>query len=99
MYCVFLNVESYLKLFLYLSRVLDLIMPTFFLLLLNHPVIAKTFEVPIVNNQLIRYFEENVLLTEDQFGFRPKRGTIGAKSLVLRRTVYLVWILKKLGYW
>lgn len=40
-------------------------MPTVFLFLLNNPVIAKTFEVPIVKNQLIRYFEENVLLTED----------------------------------
>lgn len=71
-----------------------MIKPIVFLFLLNHPVIAKTFQVPIFKNQLIRYFEENVLLTEDQFGFRPKRGTIGAISLVLRRTVYVVWILK-----
>lgn len=71
-----------------------MIMPTVFLFLLNNPVIAKMFEVPIVKNQLIRYFEENVLLTEDQFGCRPKRGTIGAISLVLGRTVYVVWILK-----
>lgn len=41
------------------------------------PIIAKTFEV-LLNNKLISYFESNELFSKDQFGFRPKRGTIDA---------------------
>jgi hypothetical protein len=41
------------------------------------PVIAKVFEV-LLNNKIIKYFEDNLMFSRDQFGFRPKRGTCDA---------------------
>lgn len=35
---------------------------------------AKIFE-KIIKNKLVSYLESNKLLFENQYGFRPKRGT------------------------
>lgn len=38
------------------------------------PVISKVFEI-LLKKQICEYFEENALLTENQFGFRKNRST------------------------
>ena len=47
------------------------------------PVISKTFEI-ILNRQIVKYFEDNMLFSESQFGFRCGSNTTCALSAFIK---------------
>ena len=56
--------------------------------------LSKIFD-KVIQKRLIRYLEKFSLLTENQFGFRKKKNTVQAATL-LWKTIQSNWALKQI---